>query len=392
MKIKMGALVTSASGKIGGQFISSDRSGASLRTKAIRKISSVTSSDDVRSSLSFLSRKWRTLTPAQRLVWNSCEKPSGKPTNFGDEKEISGFNYFVSINSQMMAIGSNILLLPPRVIIRSAPNFLSVGYVTSQPTPTPGQYFGGGKFFEVLSAADPLYNPAGKMCAIVGLADLAGDYRVADEPFVETEAWSATAGDSPSNTQMIINHYASFSYAAYAARLTPAGGFSDWCLPARDLLKRMCFSTLPDGMIDGEFYWSSTEKELGKFYVGKPHNNYYEYKDGTEQLPVRQVRFSEAPIVSAFLITLSAALVNPLTVVVLATAPMSAGISNPRSTFKTIGHYHSSSGTSLDITANYIATFGAMPPSGTKIFVKAYTIDSVSGFKYPDTVLSYVAP
>jgi len=65
--------------------------------------------------------------------------------------------------------------------------------------------------------------------------------------------------------------------------------------------------------------------------------------------------------------------------VVLATAPMSAGKSFVKSEFRRIAHYAPTEVSPIDILSDYVSKFGSTGAIGQKIFVKVFTVSAITG-------------
>lgn len=113
MKVKFGAIVTEARGKINGFVASRNRGGAYFRTKVTPVNVSNVYTAAVRSRLAGLSSAWRGLTAAQRISWNAAVVDFAKTNIFGDLVKPSGFNLFQSINNNLVTIGESALDSPP---------------------------------------------------------------------------------------------------------------------------------------------------------------------------------------------------------------------------------------------------------------------------------------
>jgi hypothetical protein len=81
----------------------------------------------------------------------------------------------------------------------------------------------------------------------------------------------------------------------------------------------------------------------------------------------------------AMSITLTDSVPNDTTLVVLATAPMSAGKSFVKSEFRRIGSFAAGSTSPQSILSEYVAKFGSTGAIGQKIFVKVFTVSTVTG-------------
>lgn len=101
MRIKLGALLTEASGKLGGCVIQKGNSSLVMRTLlAKRKIQSSWLQQS-KSESAYVASQWRLLSAANRKFWNS-------ETRY----DSSGFSLFVKLNSNLIQAGLPIILKP----------------------------------------------------------------------------------------------------------------------------------------------------------------------------------------------------------------------------------------------------------------------------------------
>lgn len=127
MKIKFGALVVDGRGKIGGQVASKNRAGAYLRNKVTPTNPQTPDQLAVRATLASLSSRWRDLTEAQRVGWNSAVEEFTTTDIFGDTVVPSGKNLFTRLNAVLVAIGASeiddapsaVAIIEPTLVIQT---------------------------------------------------------------------------------------------------------------------------------------------------------------------------------------------------------------------------------------------------------------------------------
>lgn len=78
-------------------------------------------------------------------------------------------------------------------------------------------------------------------------------------------------------------------------------------------------------------------------------------------------------------LTYSPGITSNTTVQVFATAPQSAGKSFVKSEFRKIGNMVTADGSPHDVKTLYITKFGALPPAGSKVFVRMVPINKTTG-------------
>jgi len=104
-KIKFGAIVVDGRGKINGNVLTKNRSGAVMRTKVSPSNAQTSSQQSVRAAFTNLSQAWRGLTEAQRLAWNAAVSDYAKTNIFGDLVNPSGANLFQKLNNNLLSVG-----------------------------------------------------------------------------------------------------------------------------------------------------------------------------------------------------------------------------------------------------------------------------------------------
>ena len=119
-RVKFGAMMVDARGKLGGHVFTKARSGATVRTKVTPVNGQTVAQGIARNRLASLSQKWSTLTEAQRLAWNSLAASTGKTNVFGDTYFPSGKNLFVAINSNILLAGGAVKEDAPSTITMPA--------------------------------------------------------------------------------------------------------------------------------------------------------------------------------------------------------------------------------------------------------------------------------
>jgi len=128
MKVKFGMIVTEARNKLGGHVASVNRSGAYFRTRVTPANPQTDLQSLARARLGTLAAAWRSLTAAQRSAWNSAVDNFVELDIFGDARTPSGFQLFMKLNSNMVAIGETANDDPPAVEAVELISSLSVAW------------------------------------------------------------------------------------------------------------------------------------------------------------------------------------------------------------------------------------------------------------------------
>jgi hypothetical protein len=103
--IKFSGLVTGVWGKLNGSVFTRNKSGAIIKNKTTPRNPQTAGQTDNRSSMSYLSRKWRLLDEDQRRDWNALALTITNYNYFGDSYSPSGFNIFCRLNQNLFLIG-----------------------------------------------------------------------------------------------------------------------------------------------------------------------------------------------------------------------------------------------------------------------------------------------
>ena len=150
MQVKFGAIVTSDSGKIGGQFISGDRSGSSLRTKNFKAKNSQVNSISQRGIVALMARAWRELSEAQRQLWQSYAATQYSKNSVSGNSCLSGFQTFMQVNCSFYVDGDSIITQPTNILSALPVTIESFDYSNTSQTYTRGQAALGGVFLCLL--------------------------------------------------------------------------------------------------------------------------------------------------------------------------------------------------------------------------------------------------
>lgn len=105
--IKLGALVVGVRGTVGGVVFSAGKSGPNARLWARGSNPRSEAQSDQRGRYSIMPEWWRALTNTQRSDWDTwAADPAQEKTNaLGEAYYVSGYNWFVTINSQLSRAG-----------------------------------------------------------------------------------------------------------------------------------------------------------------------------------------------------------------------------------------------------------------------------------------------
>lgn len=115
--IELALPVTSIKGSVGGVTFQQNRSGQIMRTRPkTHKSSSFKQQVSHQDHQRFLS-DWQGLSFTNRQLWNDYADVWQKPDFFGTDKNLTGQNWFESINRNLDTVGSSPVFSPPAHIL-----------------------------------------------------------------------------------------------------------------------------------------------------------------------------------------------------------------------------------------------------------------------------------
>jgi len=112
-KIKLGAIVSEISGKLGGHVFSKNRGGAYMRTKTTPLNPQTAYQAAVRGIFASISAGWSDLTEAQRTSWRDKVSVFSRTDVFGDLRNPSGKALYQRLNQNLSLTGQSLLTVAP---------------------------------------------------------------------------------------------------------------------------------------------------------------------------------------------------------------------------------------------------------------------------------------
>lgn len=112
-KVKFGALVQDARGKLAGNVFARNRGGSYVRAKASPTNPQTDRQLAIRSTFTTLSQDWRTLTDAQRAQWRTWAGNHPFSDVFGDQRTLAGHAAYLQLNARRATFGLAALDDPP---------------------------------------------------------------------------------------------------------------------------------------------------------------------------------------------------------------------------------------------------------------------------------------
>jgi hypothetical protein len=100
-KIKFGAMMVDASGKLGGQVFAKNRGGSYIRTKTTPLNPQTTAQMAIRGVFASISSGWSSLTEEGRQSFNNLVSDYARTDVFGDTRNPSGKNLYQRLNQNL---------------------------------------------------------------------------------------------------------------------------------------------------------------------------------------------------------------------------------------------------------------------------------------------------
>jgi hypothetical protein len=112
-KVIYSAEINELIGSVGGTTFQRNASGAIAKLKTISRGRSSSSRQDSNIRLNEIVLTWSTLTLTQQGLWSAFAAAYPKTNYYGVEKVLSGYNWFISINSNRYLTEQALLVIPP---------------------------------------------------------------------------------------------------------------------------------------------------------------------------------------------------------------------------------------------------------------------------------------
>jgi len=154
--VQYGDIITRMRGSIGGVTFHRNRAGeiarlrgATVRTLYPRQI-------DSQAIPSKFVRLWNDLTLAEQLQWNTFADANPHENVYGDVKNLSGFNYFFSVNYYIELGGGSLISTPPAFTLPTEINTFTLTVDASQILITFDEAYNDPNAYIVILSTRPL--------------------------------------------------------------------------------------------------------------------------------------------------------------------------------------------------------------------------------------------
>lgn len=112
-RIIYGAIITDIAGSIGGITFQKNGSGTIARLKPRKNQTNTQRQRDQQPRLKEVQRNWNLLSLVNKVLWNDFAAINNKIGLDGQEKKLTGYQWFLTINENRLLINEDILLIPP---------------------------------------------------------------------------------------------------------------------------------------------------------------------------------------------------------------------------------------------------------------------------------------
>lgn len=126
--LKMGAIVTALSGKIGGQTIGIGQSGQYIKNTGSYINQSTPKRKKSNAAIYAVTSTWRRLNAVDQSTWNALSPSLPYTNRVGNVEYYSGFNLFTQFNYNLNLIGAPNSTTAPAVSLLVAPSALNVNW------------------------------------------------------------------------------------------------------------------------------------------------------------------------------------------------------------------------------------------------------------------------
>jgi len=126
-RIIYGSIITDIKGSIGGITFQKNASGQVARLKPRKNKTNTQKQRDQQPRLKGLQREWNLLSLTNKILWNDFGVANNKIGLDGQEKTLTGYQWFLTINENRLLFDDSILSAPP---VYEIVNPISGGYLT----------------------------------------------------------------------------------------------------------------------------------------------------------------------------------------------------------------------------------------------------------------------
>jgi len=112
-RIIYGSIITDIKGSIGGITFQKNGSGTIARLKPRKNQTNTQKQRDQQPRLKEVQREWNLLSLVNKILWNDFASINNKIGLDGQEKKLTGYQWFLTINENLILINESIIEVPP---------------------------------------------------------------------------------------------------------------------------------------------------------------------------------------------------------------------------------------------------------------------------------------
>ncbi len=131
-RIIYGAIITDINGSIGGITFQKNGSGQIARLKPRKTKTNTQKQRDQQPRLKEVQREWNELSLANKILWNDFASVNNKIGLDGQEKKLTGYQWFLTINQNRLLFNDSILVVPPTFEIVNPIDGISVVFESDE--------------------------------------------------------------------------------------------------------------------------------------------------------------------------------------------------------------------------------------------------------------------
>lgn len=134
-RVQYGSIITQVAGSIGGVTYQRNAAGSIARARVSPAV--VGSGKLINAPIATfnLIQAWRALDQSQIDSWDSFAAAHTRENKFGQTKTLSGFNWFISLNSNLAIVGSSLIEDPPTYTPPDALTYVLVDIIDQTTSP-----------------------------------------------------------------------------------------------------------------------------------------------------------------------------------------------------------------------------------------------------------------
>lgn len=112
-RVWYGGIITEMKGSIGGTTFQSNAAAKIAKQRSSRRKQNTSLQNLAITTFQQVQLNWQNINQAQKSLWNDFAGLHTKENRWGETKVMTGFNWFLSINTNLFLIDESLLVVPP---------------------------------------------------------------------------------------------------------------------------------------------------------------------------------------------------------------------------------------------------------------------------------------